>query len=64
MSRKNVTSHESSYFLQVLCVTAVTKFLCQLHCNQILNMPQVFCHYKQLWFYSDAFAKMFPLQEG
>ena len=58
----NFISHNSHYYLKVLNLTAVTKLLCQLHFNQILQVPsKVFCHYGQLWFYSDAFAKMLPL---
>ena len=31
----NATSHNSNYDLKMLYVIAITKFFCQLHCNQI-----------------------------
>jgi len=37
MSWYTIISNNLSYHLKMLYVTAVTKLLCQLHCNQIFN---------------------------
>ena len=64
----NVIQHNSSY-LKMLCVTEITKFLCQLHYNELSSYLQPlaffksFPNYSQLLFYSDAFAKTLSLQE-
>ena len=56
-------------YLLILNVTAITKLLCQLHYNQVFNQVFLSCLLKsfaihgQLWFYSDALAKVLPLQE-
>ena len=55
MSWKNVVSYNSSCHVQVLQVTAMSRLLCQLQFNQILNMPSMF--------HSDAFARILLLQD-
>ena len=46
-------------------VTAVKKFLCQLHHNWIFNhVFKIFVVHKQLLFDPDAFAKMLNVQEN
>ena len=34
MSWYKVISHNSVYYLE-MCVTGISKFLCQLHCNKL-----------------------------
>ena len=37
MSQHIVISHNSNYYLPMLSVIALTKFLCQLHYSKIFN---------------------------